>query len=804
MHIKTFLAVLLFSLLSFSIAIPAFAASSAGVLVATVNIQEATIASQQDNTIRAFFTLTNGEGVQSGVRYGVQLYSETTKGKVLVDEKVYDETLNLAENTSVRKSISYTAPVTLSGSYQLVLISKNAANFPFAIYPLGKVTFTASTKGMVITPDSCTATLDKKPKVYSLKDTLMLNSPLQIVVLTCVATNTGTAAVSTVPKIVTKERSSYGEIVQTGPVVTSALTFKAGEKKSFSLVLPLAQKPQTYVASLSFVTGDISSNSIPVTYSIPGASATISNLSLDKDFYKRGETAALSLIWSGSTPNISAEVKLMNSLGLNCAKPIEQAVTPATIEVLIPITASCRDPHVVVALKDSSGTVLDQKEFSATTTSTAGGDKTLFIVVIIFAALAIAGIYLKRHKKSTIVPIENNSVPMRAILPIIVIAGLMSLVPFAKVSANTTVYTSGPGGSVQSIVSVNPVVYGPNDPVNITWEIHNNHTSSLPISLTAKNDIGLGTSNPSLILLAPTSIAAGASRSDFDFVTFHAPATPASSGSYAIKFETGVDAPLGSTIYVAITELTSDSGSVSMLCASNPFYPESQDYQDYSYLHTTYRADFFSDPQATTPLDVSGLGLQLKQEHSINLPGWISTTPGTEIVYTPISSGTSYTYDGPSYDNGYTDGYGPSSCDQQTTVYGYNTLDGSGVSPVSYQFVPSPPFVNLSAPAGAYQGTPFSVSWSSTNATSCVGTGFSTGGSLSGTDSVSQSTATTYTISCSNVLGTDTKSLTVSDWGPPPPPPQTCNGWPGQAIMCDLPAYCASDPSHPGYEVCQF
>jgi hypothetical protein len=70
---------------------------------------------------------------------------------------------------------------------------------------------------------------------------------------------------------------------------------------------------------------------------------------------------------------------------------------------------------------------------------------------------------------------------------------------------------------------------------------------------------------------------------------------------------------------------------------------------------------------------------------------------------------------------------------------------------------------NLSAnPISIVSGNSSTLSWSSSNASSCTGTGFSTGGATSGTRSVSPTSNTTYIVSCTNGSNTDTDDATIS------------------------------------------
>jgi hypothetical protein len=64
-------------------------------------------------------------------------------------------------------------------------------------------------------------------------------------------------------------------------------------------------------------------------------------------------------------------------------------------------------------------------------------------------------------------------------------------------------------------------------------------------------------------------------------------------------------------------------------------------------------------------------------------------------------------------------------------------------------------------PASITSGGSATLNWSSTNAASCTGTGFSTGGTTSGSVTVSPVVSTSYSISCIGAPATATKSITV-------------------------------------------
>jgi hypothetical protein len=73
------------------------------------------------------------------------------------------------------------------------------------------------------------------------------------------------------------------------------------------------------------------------------------------------------------------------------------------------------------------------------------------------------------------------------------------------------------------------------------------------------------------------------------------------------------------------------------------------------------------------------------------------------------------------------------------------------------------PGATLSAnPSSILTGQSSTLSWGSTNATSCSGTNFSTGNAVSGSLTVMPLTTTTYSVSCIGAAGSASTSATVT------------------------------------------
>ena len=100
-----------------------------------VNIRDAVIISQESNKFNISFDLTNGLGIQSQIKYGVQL----VKDGVIADEQVYDEVVNLKENEILTKKVIYQAPDFLVGEYVIWIVAKSSAGMPLSIHNIGNV-----------------------------------------------------------------------------------------------------------------------------------------------------------------------------------------------------------------------------------------------------------------------------------------------------------------------------------------------------------------------------------------------------------------------------------------------------------------------------------------------------------------------------------------------------------------------------------------------------------------------------------------------------------------------------------------
>lgn len=383
------------------------------VVIAQVNVEKAKIVSQEGNVLNISFNITNREGAQSGVRYSVKLIQKVAKSQVAVDEYVYPEVLSIGANSTLERSIGYTAPANLDGTYTALVLVKNYSGLPLGNGSLGEIKLVSSVKTAEILPETCsTSTSVGKNAVSTPINKGISISPKENIILTCTVVNNSKESISVIPTYETHYRSLYGDIAeQTGGDI-APISLKAGEKKPISLTLPKATIPQVYSVKVSLKSGEIYSNSVVVNYNLSGLSATIQNFSLDKDSYKNNETANISFFWTTSAnrkeafPPITLEARITDERQKECIIPVSQLLASAgLVQIPAPIIKNCDNPQVAIALKDASGNTLDQKQLSfeptekLSTNAFTGKNGTIFTIIAVLILLAILIYFMKLKKK---------------------------------------------------------------------------------------------------------------------------------------------------------------------------------------------------------------------------------------------------------------------------------------------------------------------------------------------------------------------------------------------------------------------
>lgn len=344
-------------------------------VVATVNIQNATIIEQVDRSLTISFELNNREGAQGGVRYGVRLLSMSDQGVEQIDEKVYEEELFLAEHSSTHREVRYDVPSTLSGNFSVILVSTNEDGLPLGTVRVGEVTVESSGSGVLLR--DCLLDVGGEDVRYRLEHGVDI-LPSESLLLVCQVVSSGAGEQSVVPHFETRRRTQYGETVTVEHGDVAPITLAQGSQ-FVAISLPLPSSPQAYSVGVSLLKdGEILSNTVFAHYVLRGVSATIQNLQLDRGEYLKGDTAQVSVLWSPSADSfpgarysttsktaISYTLTLADKKGSPCALTLSDSLPNiAFFKIPLSVDRDCKGAQVTLVLHDALGRVLAERSFS--------------------------------------------------------------------------------------------------------------------------------------------------------------------------------------------------------------------------------------------------------------------------------------------------------------------------------------------------------------------------------------------------------------------------------------------------------
>jgi|GEM_PF-1763337 len=395
------------------------------ITVATVNIYDAKIIEQKDNVFKLSFDLANRVNVQPEIKYAVALIRQDEQGQTKLDEKIYPEIINLGENQTISKEITYEAPAYLNGEFQLWLFAQNASGLMLAINPLGAVTLSGDSQFLEINSASCYLKVigeigDKK---YVPRQGVDIKSDEKLSVF-CEVINHYDREIAFKPEFKTYWRSTSGRLVEDNKEPQIVVSLRPQEKKELSLILPKAAEPQAYDTVLVLTeNGAAVSNSVALHYVLRGDSATIQNVRLDRDYYQKGDIAKVSFVWSaaadaftnsrfGANPEsvLETRVGLSDKNNQSCAQEIDKELVSGKAEEVLSflVGVDCINPKISVVIKGADGKVLDQKEYtveSKNPTQTKSADHVFpkqylvygLIIIIILVIIGLIVFFLKRR-----------------------------------------------------------------------------------------------------------------------------------------------------------------------------------------------------------------------------------------------------------------------------------------------------------------------------------------------------------------------------------------------------------------------
>ncbi|MEK7636272.1 MAG: hypothetical protein AAB362_01130 [Patescibacteria group bacterium] len=366
-------------------------------LVADVNLQDCTYTQSlsANQSITIVCDITNKLGNQGDIRYGVRLTKGEGDTQELIDTKVYTQALSLKTNQTIKHSIEYTPPGYLQGEYGLFGFLQTSDGLPLASNFLGKIILKATIPSYLeIKSNTCSLHIQGEPKTttYAMQQGVDIDQN-EVIEGTCVVEAHTTGDTTITPSFVTYQKSVFGEIVSDTKETQKQFSFKKNETKTVSFTLPKASVPQSYDAVFSLISSDgkVVSNEVPIHYVLRGPSATIRNVLLDKDYYTAGDTAHVSVFWTGSADsffgarkpptNTTAQnlvISIKDANNAPCSKetrfviPANESERNAMADYSLPITNLCANPQVMTQIVDAIDAVLAQKTIGFTSDSVQG------------------------------------------------------------------------------------------------------------------------------------------------------------------------------------------------------------------------------------------------------------------------------------------------------------------------------------------------------------------------------------------------------------------------------------------------
>jgi len=413
---KPFLfSVLFFCLFSVNSVLAQTDIPSGAVLVATVNIENAKIVSQNDRDFKISFDISNSSGIQSQVRYSVKLTKVLDNVDYPIDEKIYSEVLSLGSNITINKNISYKLPSVLSrGTYRLWVSSSNNNGLPFGAAYVGNFDIEDDTASNMINIeiDSCYFIAPPDNSTSSISSIISVNEG-ELIKVKCKVNSSFNNQILVSPKFDIKGRSAFGEVIEVPYLASSKTELALNEGvNDITFELPTLSKPQKYYISL-YLEGknNILSNKIGINYILLGLSGSIENVVFDKPSYEADDIAKIKIFSkiNSTKSTYSLSVILYDESGNTCSATTSKEISDGFLETFLDVKVlrQCLKPVANVWVSVVEGDevfYLDNQNYNIELTKqdNGNGTQTLLLFLVSLVILILLTFIFINKKKSVI------------------------------------------------------------------------------------------------------------------------------------------------------------------------------------------------------------------------------------------------------------------------------------------------------------------------------------------------------------------------------------------------------------------
>ena len=358
-----------------------FDENDVGDVVANVGLYNAKIIEKSEEKLKIYFEIKNNDSkTHSDLVYAVEII-EKLDGSVGVSraKKVYNEKINLTEKQQVEKEIEFKIPQYLSGDFEVLVSLADVNGLLMALNTIDKIHLENSNPFIEMKMEKCYLTVEGESggQKYSMVEGVAVDENENLVV-NCEVENHFNESKNVKPELKFYKRSLYGDQIDFDFNVDEEFIFEANEIKLIHFSLPKPEKSQAYSVSMNLVeNNNVISNQAKVHFVIGGASATVQNISLDKNYYKKGDKMELNLLLSGSAdsfPNsriettelsdIFVEVFVFNSDNNSECVFLKDTVSsnyPMAEYDNLEVLNDCHNPQATVVLRDENDNILDER-----------------------------------------------------------------------------------------------------------------------------------------------------------------------------------------------------------------------------------------------------------------------------------------------------------------------------------------------------------------------------------------------------------------------------------------------------------
>ena len=325
------------------------------ILVATVNVYNATSSKIDDNTYKISYDIWNTNNIQSGVRYGISLKNASTSQDI--DTFLENKSITLLANNPQKVEIDYTLPAYLpTGTYTINAVSRNANGLPLANVPV--ITNIVINNDVVLDFKSCTTNNTQNGAGAVLKSGESVN-------INCKIVNNSNKDINnlSIKYITHKGYTLFGDIVANETFNLPTLT--QGEN-DISFTANTVAGGNNFFIDLFLLNNNNQkiSKSLSVNYSIASENpiVSISNFWLDKSDYTKGDTANIKIFWQPTQKSdYTLSAKINDSKNNLCGKT-ERKVSDfagfGNSDLKVKIDKDCAGAIASFEILDKNGAVL--------------------------------------------------------------------------------------------------------------------------------------------------------------------------------------------------------------------------------------------------------------------------------------------------------------------------------------------------------------------------------------------------------------------------------------------------------------